>query len=136
MTHISEIWDAKICILWMNNYGENKMINIYIINEFHLYIIYKTKKQCYESLVSKKIPRKKMSKKTFNFFAVQKKIVKSYHEYEIKFFPYPNTYLITNLNFKNIVMSHKKKSKNNCRIKTISIFFPIPKKKNVKSYQG
>ena len=43
----------------MNNYGENKMINIYIINEFHLYIIYKTKKQCYESLVCKKIPRKK-----------------------------------------------------------------------------
>ena len=42
--------------------------------------------------VCKKIPRKKMSKKVFffKFFLPSKKIVKSYHEYEINFFPYPN----------------------------------------------
>ena len=75
-------------------------------------------------------------KKTFNFFAVQKKSSYRIMNMKSNFFHNPNTYLITNLNFKNIVVSHKKKSKNNCRIKTISIFFPIPKKKNVKSYQG
>ena len=84
------------------------------------------------SVMSHKYVKKFQEKKCPNLkkkSLPSKKIVKSYHEYEIKFFPYPNTYLITNLNFKNIVMSHKKKSKNNCRIKTISIFFPIPKKK-------
>ena len=45
-------------------------------------------------------------------------------------------YVITNLKFKNIVMSHKKKFKNNCQIKNDFEFFPIPKKKSVGSYQG
>ena len=47
MTHISEIWDAKICILWMNNYGEYKMINLSIINGLSI-IVYKTKNHILE----------------------------------------------------------------------------------------
>ena len=61
----------------MNNYDENKMINLSIINEFHLYtgiyIFIKLKNSVMSHKYAKKFHREKMSKRFFfNFVAVQK----------------------------------------------------------------